>query len=149
MALVRSARRIEAPAPLVWERVTDWHAHGRWIPFTVVTIDADSPASRGLGTRFTGRSALGPVGFDDLMTVTGWQPPTGDQPGRCRIEHRGRWIKGWAEIVVQPAGSGTELEWIEDLRPRWTPRFADPVVSRIGRVMFDGTLRKLAAEFDA
>ena len=148
MALVRSSRTIAAPVEPVWQHVTDWHAHGRWIPLTVVSIDPGSPAVRGLGTRFTGRSALGPVGFDDPMVVTEWHPPTDEDGGRCRIEHRGRWVVGWAEIEVAPAGTGSRLSWTEDVEPRGVPRFLDPLVSRIGKVLFDGTLRKLAAELD-
>ncbi|HEX2903078.1 MAG TPA: SRPBCC family protein [Jatrophihabitans sp.] len=148
MALVRAVRRIEAPVELVWDRVTDWQAHGRWIPLTVVSIDQDSPATRGLGTKFTGRTALGPLGFDDLMTVTEWQPPHDGAGGRCRIEHRGRWVGGWAEILVEPDGAATRLSWIEDVQPRWTPRFVDAAVSRVGTVLFGGTLRKLAAELE-
>jgi len=147
MALVRSSRRIEASPDEVWQLVTDWAAHSRWIPFTEVTVDPAGPPS-GLGVRFVGRSALGPVGFDDPMTVTDWQPPTDDRAGACHIEHQGPWVRGWAEIRVMPDGSATELSWIEEVRPRWTPKFADPVVARIGRVLFDGTLRKLAAEVE-
>lgn len=150
MALVRSSRRINAPAVAVWNLVTDWTAHGRWIPLTVVTVvtvDPGGPAG-GLGTRFVGRTALGPIGFDDPMTVTQWQPAVAGGSGRCRITHQGPWVLGWAEIEVRPEPSGCTLTWVEDVRPRWTPRFADPLVSRVGKVMFDGTLRKVAAEVE-
>lgn len=146
MALIRSAIRLDAPADRVWSLVTDWPAHGRWIPLTKVAIDPDSPARTGPGTRFTGRTALGPVGFDDPMTVTDWQPPADDRPGRCRVVKRGRWLTGWAEIQVQPEATGCRLSWHEDVRPRWTPRAADPAVVLAGRLLFDRTLRRIAAE---
>jgi len=146
MALVRSARQLDASADRVWALVTDWPAHSRWIPLTRVTIDPDSPARSGIGTRFTGRTALGRAGFDDPMTVTEWQPPANGQPGRCRVVKRGRWLAGWAEIEVQPAATGCRLSWTEDVRPRWTPRAADPVVSRVGKLLFERTLRRLARE---
>ncbi|MFL6162489.1 MAG: SRPBCC family protein [Jatrophihabitantaceae bacterium] len=146
MALVRSVRRVDAPAERVWALITDWPAHGRWIPLTTVTIDRDSPVPAGLGTRFTGRTALGPVGFDDPMTVTEWRPPAGGDAGRCRVVKRGRWLAGWAEIEVRPAPGGSRLSWLEDVRPRWTPRLADPVVSAVGKLLFDRTLRRLARE---
>lgn len=148
MAPVRSVLDVKASPDAAWALITDWPAHGRWIPLTVVTIDGDSPGRSGLGTRFTGRTGLGPLGFDDPMTVTEWQPPAGASDGRCRLVKRGRWISGWAEISVSPRPGGCRLVWTEDIQPRWTPRFADPVVSRIGRVLFDGTLRKFAAELD-
>jgi len=146
MALVRSTARLDAPTDRVWALVTDWPAHGRWIPLTRVTVDPDSPVHTGLGTRFTGRTALGRVGFDDPMTVTEWQPPSAGRPGRCRVVKRGRWLTGSAEIEVQPDGTGCRLSWTEDVRPRWTPRAADPVVSRVGKLLFDRTLRRLARE---
>ncbi|MEO6704006.1 MAG: SRPBCC family protein [Jatrophihabitantaceae bacterium] len=134
------------PAEQAWQLVTDWPAHSRWIPLTAVTIDPDSPVSTGLGTRFTGRTAIGPVGFDDPMTVTGWQPPLDGTAGRCRVVKRGRWLAGWAEIEVQPTGTGCRLMWTEDIWPRWTPKAATPVVIKVGTVLFDRTLRKVATE---
>lgn len=145
MALVQASRRVAAPADRAWSLVTDWSAHGRWIPLTVVTVDPAGPQS-GVGTRFVGRTALGPVGFDDPMVVREWEPPADGRPGRCRIDHRGPWVAGWAEITVTPETEGSRVEWREDIYPRWTPRVADPAVRWIGKVLFDGTLRKLAAE---
>lgn len=147
MARVRSSLVLpDISVDRVWSLVTDWPAHGRWIPLTKVTIDADSPASSGLGTRFTGRTAAGPVGFDDPMTVTRWQPPEPGAAAVCRVVKRGRWLSGWAEIEVRPSGAGSELIWVEDISPRWTPKAADPVVARIGNVLFGRTIRKVAAE---
>jgi len=146
MALVRSVRHIPLPAGQLWTVVTDWPAHSRWIPLTTVTIDPDSPVRTGLGARFTGRTTLGPVGFDDPMTVTVWQPPTDGEPGRCRVVKRGRWLIGWAEIEVQPDTDGCRLSWIEDVRLRWLPPAADRAVALAGRLVFDRTLRNLATE---
>ena len=146
MARVRTALDIPATPEAVWDLVTDWPAHSRWIPLTVVTVDGDSPVSSGLGTKFTGRSGLGPVAFDDPMTVTEWQPPVAEVPGVCRLQKAGPWVTGWAEIRVSANPSGATLEWIEEVRTRWTPRFTDPVVSKVGSAMFGGTLRKLARE---
>jgi hypothetical protein len=147
VARVRSSQELPGVAArAAWELVTDWPAHGRWIPLTTVTIDADSPAGSGPGTRFTGRTALGPVGFDDPMTVTHWQPPAGDQAGRCRVIKRGSWLAGWAEIEVRPAGDGCRLVWTEEIAPRWTPRLADRLVSAIATALFDRALRRLARE---
>jgi hypothetical protein len=147
MARLRSS--LELPgvaADSAWQLVTDWPAHGRWIPLTRVSIDADSPGSSGLGCRFTGRTGYGPVGFDDPMTVTRWQPPADGASGHCRVVKRGRWLAGWAEIEVRPTEAGCRLVWTEEVRPRWLPRAADPVLARAGTVLFDRTLRQLARE---
>lgn len=146
MARVRTALDIPAGPDRVWQLVTDWTSHGRWIPLTVVTIDADSPVSSGLGTRFTGRTHLGPVGFDDPMTVTEWQPPEDGEPGHCRLVKGGPWLTGWADIEVIDIGPGSRVVWIEEIRPRRTPRLADPVVAAVGMRLFARTLRKLADE---
>ena len=80
------------------------------------------------------------------MTVTQWQPPVDQLAGHCRVVKRGRWLAGWAELEVQPTEAGGLLVWTEDVRPRWMPRAADPVVARVGTVLFDRTLRQLARE---
>jgi hypothetical protein len=149
MARVQASLAIPAASSdEVWKLVTDWPAHSRWIALTTVTIDADSPAASGLGTRFTGRTQLGRVGFDDPMQVTHWQPPTANVSGRCRLVKLGRWVTGWAEINVDAEAGASRLTWIEDLRPRWTPRFADPLVRLVGSALFGRTIRKLAAELE-
>ncbi|HEX8081690.1 MAG TPA: SRPBCC family protein [Jatrophihabitans sp.] len=150
MARIRTELTIDAPAQEVWALVTDWPAQSRWIPLTTVALDRHSPAGSGLGVRFTGRSQLGPIGFDDPMEVTEWQPVTEGAPGHCRIRKLGPWLTGGAEIDVRPAGAGTLVTWSEDVRLRWMPRFADrllgPVIGALGSALFGRTLRKMAAE---
>lgn len=147
MARIRTDLMVPASPAAAWQLVTDWAAQSRWIPLTTVTVDHLPPTGPGVGTRFTGRSRLGPVRFDDPMEVTGWQPPAGAEPGRCRVRKLGPWLTGWAEIEVAPAVGGARVEWIEDIRLRWTPRFADPVVGAVGSLFFGRVLRKMADEF--
>lgn len=148
MTRIRTELTIDAPAEAVWALVTDWPAQSRWIPLTTVTLDRQSPA--GLGARFTGRTRLGPIRFDDPMEVTEWQPATGGAPGRCEVRKLGPWLTGRAEIDVRPAGAGARVAWSEDIRLRWMPRFADrllgPVIAAAGAALFGRTLRKMAAE---
>jgi hypothetical protein len=137
---------IDADAELVWKLVTDWPAQSRWVPLTVVTIDSASPSASGPGTRFTGRTQLGPIRFDDPMEVTEWQPAAAGRTGRCRVRKLGPWFTGWAEITVGPAAGGTRVEWTEQVRVRWLPRIADPVAGAVGSMFFGRVLRKMAAE---
>jgi hypothetical protein len=148
MARIRTDLLVPADAEAAWQLVTDWAAQSRWIPLTTVTVDHLPPTGPGVGTRFTGRSRLGPVHFDDPMEVTEWQPPAGAVSGRCRIRKLGPWLTGWAEITVTPSAStgGVRVEWIEDVRLRWTPRFVDPLVAAVGSAFFGRVLRKMAAE---
>ena len=98
------------------------------------------PAS---GTRFTGRTALGPVRFDDPMAVTEWQPPTaagsGPLPGP---QARARGSLGWAEIEVRPGRRRRPDRWIEHVRLRWMPRYRRPA----GRARRLGSVRRHLAQ---
>jgi len=103
-----------------WARLTDWERHGDFIPLTTITR-----AGEGVGSRFTARTSVGPVGFDDPMEVTVWQPPEQETSGRCRIEKRGRVVTGWAELTVAPSAEGTRVSWLEDAAVRHTGRLLD------------------------
>lgn len=71
---------LDSPLPAVeaWERVWALDSHTRLIPLT--TLSGDGVGRRRLreGSRFVARTGVGPLGFDDVMTVTTWHPP---QPG--------------------------------------------------------------------
>jgi hypothetical protein len=98
-----SSVAVAAPIEQVWARITDWPAHGRWIPLTTVWVTSARPD--GVGAIFVGRTALGPIGFDDPMEIVEWTPPQDGAPGFCRVEKRGRVVTGWAAFTVQ-AGPG-------------------------------------------
>ena len=146
MARIRTERVIDAPAERVWALITDWPAQSRWIPLTTVTVDRPGSADvTGLGARFTGRTRLGPIAFDDPMEVTEWRPAAGGVAGRCRVRKLGPWLTGWAEIQVRPTPDGARVEWIEEVRTRWTPRIADPLIAAVGSALFALVLRRMAA----
>jgi carbon monoxide dehydrogenase subunit G len=101
---------IEAPAAEVWDFVTDWPRQGEWIPCTRVD-EADK--AHGLGGRFRAWSGLGPVGFWDPMTITGWER-TADGGGRCEVLHLGSVVKGEGEFeVVSRGGHASTFVWAE------------------------------------
>lgn len=131
------------PASDAWQRITDWPAHGRYVPLTKVTVVPTGPSR--LGTVFTARTAVGRLGFDDPMEVVAWQPPAADGGGHCRLEKRGRVMLGWAEITVEPTAAGSTVTWREDATPRGLPRFAAPVAALAGRLLFGRVMRKLLA----
>lgn len=124
-----------------WDRITDWAAHGRYVPLTTITVT--TPPPHGIGTVFTARTGVGPLGFDDPMEVVEWHPPVGDEAGRCRLEKRGRVMLGWAEITVVEHAGGSRSTWTEAVRPRGLPRFADKLAALSGRLLFGRVLRKL------
>lgn len=103
-------------------RLTDWERHGEVVPLTRI-----SPT----GTGFVARTAVGPLGFDDVMDVVTWEPPT-----FCRIEKRGRVVTGWAELSVEPTGAGARVVWREEAHWLGVPRFAAGLEEAAGRALF-------------
>lgn len=135
MALFRIDRESSLPADDVWRRLTTWERHADVVPLTRVVVRTPPPS--GEGTVFVARSGLGPVGFDDVMEVVTWRPAVAGG-GLCRLEKRGSFVSGWAEIEVAPrAGdAGSTVVWQEELCVRWLPRVFDRVLVAAARRMF-------------
>lgn len=136
----------ESPYPVdqSWRRLTEWQRHADVVPLTRIRVVTPPPTHQ--GTVFVARSGVGPLAFDDPMEVVVWQPPGDDGPGMCRLEKRGSFVTGWAEIEVHPAdGGGSRVVWREDIRVRLLPGFLDRGLAWAGRWMFgravEGLLR--------
>ncbi len=156
--MTRFVASVDVPAPAadVWALMTDWPAHGRWVPLTRVRVL--TPLAEGVGARFVGRSSLAVVGldglgFDDPMEVTAWQPPAGGRPGRCVVRKLGRAVTGTAafDVVELPPQDGpplTRVVWEEDIEiaPRALTRLLAPLVSLAGRLAFTATLKAMGRE---
>jgi hypothetical protein len=130
-----------------WRRITDWPAHGRWIPLTRVSVVSAFP--RGPGARFVGRTGIGPLAFDDPMEVVEWREPEPGVPGRCRVVKQGRVVLGGASFEVAEGGAGTSaVTWTEEasLAPVRLTRLIDPLVAVLGRVAFTRALRSMVRE---
>ncbi|MCP9959962.1 SRPBCC family protein [Streptomyces sudanensis] len=143
MSVFRLERRTGLPPAEAWRRVTDWPAHAASVPLTRVRVLTPGPP--GAGTRFTARTGIGPLGFDDPMEVVRWEPPGPGtaEPGVCRLEKHGRVVRGWAEITVRAEGPGARVAWVEELRVRGLPRWCGPLVARAGRWVFGRELERL------
>ncbi|MFI9209555.1 SRPBCC family protein [Streptomyces sp. NPDC053253] len=144
MTLFRVERTVPLAPDEVWRRLTDWPAHGCQVPLTRTRVL--TPGPNRAGTRFTARTGIGRLAFDDPMEVVRWEPPAAGRPGVCRLEKSGRVVRGWANFEVTAApGGGCRVEWTEELAVRGLPRAFDPVLARAGRVLFgralDGLLR--------
>ncbi len=133
---------VAAPAAATWERLTDWPAHGRWVPLTTVRVTSAAP--RGLGARFVGRTGVGPLAFDDPMEVVESSPPVGDEAGTCRVVKSGRVVLGSARFDVAPTPSGSRVTWTYDvdLAP---VRLTRPFRAVTGRAVAAGVRRALQA----
>ncbi|MBA2772675.1 MAG: SRPBCC family protein [Nocardioidaceae bacterium] len=131
MARFEVSRETSLPAEVAWNRLTSWESHGRFIPLTTVTSSGE-----GAGATFCARTAVGPFGFDDIMEITAWEPPTDDSPGRCRIVKRGRVVGGWAELVVTPTAAGATVRWLEEASIRRTGRVLELPSRIVSRIIF-------------
>lgn len=118
---------VAAPAPVVWDYVTDWPRQGEWIPQTrVERVPPDAPAAH-VGGRLRAWSGVGRLGFWDTMTITRWERDA-DGGGVCEVLHTGKVVRGegvftveavddehsrfvWEEILVLPAGRVGTLGW--------------------------------------
>ncbi|MFE0425237.1 SRPBCC family protein [Streptomyces sp. NPDC058953] len=143
MTAFRLERTVPAAPSAVWRRVTDWRAHAALIPLTSVVPAGPRPPDTVVGSVFVVRTGIGRAGFDDPMEIVEWSPPGACGVGRCRLEKRGRTIRGWAVIEVRPAGSGSVVVWTEEARVRGVPRRLAALEARVGRAVFGRALDAL------
>ncbi|MGW0609180.1 SRPBCC family protein [Streptomyces sp. NPDC002788] len=142
MANIQIERTAPLPLDEAWRRITRWSRHGAAVPLTVVRVIPPGPTRE--GTVVVARSGVGPLGFDDPMEVTVWQPPHDGGPGMCRLEKRGRVVLGWAELEVRPGPGGrARVVWREEIRVRFLPSFLDGAVGRSARYVFGRTVNHL------
>ncbi|WP_371636980.1 SRPBCC family protein [Streptomyces zaomyceticus] len=145
MTLFRVERTVPSAPEEVWRRLTDWPAHGRQVPLTRTRVL--TPGPNRAGTRFTARTGIGRLSFDDPMEVVRWEPPAAGRAGTCRLEKSGRVVRGWALVeVTELPGCGSRVLWTEELSVHGLPKAFDPLLRRAGRVLFgravDGLLRQ-------
>jgi Polyketide cyclase / dehydrase and lipid transport len=152
VARISAVTDVAAPASRTWQLVTDWPAHGRWVPLTTVSVLGGGDG-RGLGTRIVGRTVLGPIGFDDPMVVTAFVAPAGDEvgdtAGRCDVDKLGGVVRGTAWFEVQPLGpTRCRITWGEDVEiaPRALTRLLRPLVEAGGRQGLRSVLRSFARD---
>lgn len=132
-----------------WALITDWPAQSRWIALTQVF---EVHQADGVGTRFTGRTQVGPIRFDDPMEVVIWEPPDRSGRGYCKVRKFGPWILGTAEIEVRPDSGDqghTSVTWKETVRVRGVPARFNPLVRAMGGVLFRMAMRRAITELNA
>ena len=150
MPTLHLVRHTPAPPSAVWEVLTDFGAHGRWMPLTTMRLDQGSPR---LGWSFAGLTGWGPARFRDTMVVTGWRPPVdrsdpagdgdladdGDPArGELRLVKTGRLLGGWIQVTVGQHGTGSTLVWHEEvtIRPLPAKRLTGPVVGPVATWLY-------------
>jgi len=136
------SHRFAAPPEAVWEEMTDWPSHGRWIPAT--RIEVDSEGSRVEGATFTGYTGLGRLALVDRMRIStiDWDPAA--RRGTCEVEKLGPVLQGAAGFVVAADGDGSTVDWFERVTVPYLPRLLAPVVNRLSALGFAYGMRRLA-----
>jgi ribosomal protein S28E/S33 len=135
----------DLPAPEAWRRLLDLEAHTAVIPLTTVTGDALAARDLVDGSRFVARTALGPVGFDDVMVVESIEAPAATTAGRARIRKEGKVVRGDIDLLVTPTASGSTVEWSQRIGVRGVPALLDPVVAKVAGAAYGSTIRRLLA----
>jgi carbon monoxide dehydrogenase subunit G len=131
---------VEAPAQQVWDLLTDWDLHDRWMLFT------RAEGGRAQGETISAFTGVGPVGFLDTMTITVWEPPH-----RAVVRHTGRVVRGSGAFEVETLTAGRSRvvwsEWIElPLGP--LGRLGWPLVRPVLQQLVQVSLRRLARQVE-
>lgn len=127
MATVHARYETRRSVSDAFAAVTRWEDHR--VPLTTI---------RRTDAGFTARTGVGPLGFDDPMTIGHWEPPRS-----VELHKTGRVIAGWARIRVDPTESGSVVTWSESVRLRGVPAWCDPLLRPPLRAMIRIILRRL------
>ncbi|MFD0273498.1 SRPBCC family protein [Kitasatospora sp. NPDC127111] len=116
------------------------------MPFTRVSVGSGTGLR--VGDVIVARTALGPVRlFDDPMEIVEFAAPAPGRDGVCRLEKRGRPVRGGAELRVRAVGGArgdrSEVTWQEEVVLAGLPGVFDPVVAGVGRFVFGRVLDRL------
>ena len=131
MVEIVAGRDLDVSQREAWDAFVDWDRQREWMIGTRVRTTRN--AGRGVGAGIVGRTALGPFGFDDPMTIVTWDPPT-----LCAVRHDGRLVRGTGDFRVVDIGDGRScLLWSEHLTLPFGPlgragwRVVRPIAQRI------------------
>lgn len=131
----------DAPPRVVWNELVDWKGHEEWIPATRVEVDGDDPTA--VGSTFTAWTGIGPLSLEDRMRVSRCQWLDDSSSGECEVEKLGPILRGRAGFTVEANGTGSRVEWFEDVTVPIIPRFLSSVVGRAGALGFQMGMRSL------
>lgn len=129
---------VEAAPEQVWAALVRWDLQQEWMLFTRVRGTVQD--GQGVGGGIEAWTGLGPLGFTDTMTVTGWDPPE-----RCVVRHTGRIVRGGGAFEVLDLGGGrSRFVWSEflDLPLGVLGRLGWPLLRPVARAGLAFSLRR-------
>jgi hypothetical protein len=127
---------VAAPAEQVWDALTDWDAHDRWMLLT------HAEGGRAEGESISAFTGIGRIGFLDTMTITVWEPPR-----RAVVRHTGKVVRGSGSFEVEPLGDRrSRVVWSEWVLLPFGPigRLGWPIAKILVRGGLQLSLRRLA-----
>ncbi|GAA1372797.1 SRPBCC family protein [Luteococcus sanguinis] len=121
----------------VWARLWDLDRHTASVPLT--RVGSDDGALRH-GSRFVARTTVGPIGFDDVMVVDGWEPPSLAAITKC-----GRLLTGTITVELAAEGERTRVVWTQHYGARGVPDRAAALVRPVVAAGYRRSLRAILA----
>jgi hypothetical protein len=137
----------DQPPRVVWDEMIDWSGHANWIPATRVRIESEDPTA--VGARFTAWTGVGKLSLEDRMEVAALDWDDTEPRGHCEVIKHGPVLRGRAGFtIVSDGGTGTDLEWFEDVTVPYLPGFLSPVVAKVAALGFSQGMKSLAKLLD-
>ena len=136
MAELVVTRVVEAPAQQVWDALTDWSLHDRWMLLT------RAEGGSAVGESISAFTGVGRLGFTDTMTIVVWEPPR-----RAVVRHTGKVVRGSGAFEVEPLGDRrSRIVWSEWVTLPFGPlgRLGWPVAKVLLRALVSYSLGRLA-----
>jgi len=136
-------RDVAVPPGQVWDLLTAWERQPEWM-VDAKAVEVLTPRREGLGVTLRCPTNLFGVTVQDVMRVTGWDPPH-----RLEVTHLGTVITGTAAFELDPLPDGrTQVCWWEAIDPplgRLGEWGASTLVLPVIRRIFARSLANLAA----
>jgi len=134
MAFFRVAGYIEASVARVWDVLRDWEGSDAWM-VDATSVEVVGEQREGVGTKVQAVTKIAGVPLTDRFTVTAWEPER-----LIAIMHHAWPIRGLAWWELSPTGSGTFMEWAEELDPPFGP------LGEIGGTVLKRPIEKVLAK---
>jgi hypothetical protein len=109
MARVQVATHVEASPEEVWDLLVQWERQPEWmVDARAVTVQGTRRDGEGVRLACRTDIAFG-LELDDILVVTGWQPPAS-----LAVSHEGPVMRGAGAFELHRTDAGTHLVWWEE-----------------------------------